>query len=100
MYKRQEEGFKKDTIRRAKKMLGVVSKKMSDDFWTWTLPPLSVPDSSVSTHTTITTDTSYPSNNTNDCKETSPSVPDEWINQDTEVTAVNGRARTPIDARV
>lgn len=41
----QEEGYKRDMLHRAKKALGVVSKKGSeeaDDGWTWRLSPLAV----------------------------------------------------------
>ena len=41
----QAEEYKRDTLHRAKKALGVISKKLpehADDPWTWHLPPLSV----------------------------------------------------------
>src|SRR5262249_46530480 len=39
----QEQGYKRDTVYRAKKALGVISKKdfkEEDEPWTWRLPPL------------------------------------------------------------
>lgn len=107
-----EEGYKKDTIRRVKKSLGVISTKGAQG-WIWHLPPLpslsyslssslDTTDSSFSTVTTATSITSYSSVDTTSYTHVDFSVSPENqgavvlqdidVSQDTEVNEVSTHA--------